>query len=129
MQITKRWKKLRAWWSTPLGQSFLELEGIELKQILSTVFGYHLLILGEPQFAECVSQSPITHRVWIHPFTTQQENCSPLTARSDKLPILSDSVDVIYLAHCLELIKNPHEVLRESYRSLIPEGHIIVSHF
>lgn len=121
---------MRAWWSSPLGQSFLMTEGLEINKVASRLFGYHLLLLGEPQLMKCVEESPITHRVWIHPETLfDAESVSPLTARFDKLPILADSVDVVYLAHCLEFVNNPHEVLRETFRSLIPEGYTIISGF
>lgn len=125
----KYWRRMRDWWSSPLGQSFLAIETEEVKKVVPKLFGYHLLILGEPQLIQCISESPITHRVWIHPQTIAIETGSPLNARPDKLPILSDSVDVVYLAHCLEFINNPHEVLRESFRVLVPEGYVIISGF
>jgi SAM-dependent methyltransferase len=125
----KHWKKLRAWWSTPLGQSFIKAESAQIKKVTPTLFGYHLLLLGEPQLMQCMKESPITHRVWIHPQIEITEDSSALTARLDKLPILTDSVDIVYLAHCLEVINNPHEVLRETFRVLISGGHVIISCF
>src|SRR5205823_3662158 len=58
---------------------------------------------------------------------SQNLNISPLSVRFDKLSIANDSVDVVYLAHCLERIANPHEVLREVFRILLPEGHVIIT--
>lgn len=124
-----RWKKLHDWWTSPLGQSLITAEGIVLKKTMSTLFGYHLLFLGESSFVACVAESPISHRVWIHSDKIFKNECSALTSRHDKLPIISDGIDVVYLAHCLEFIKNPHEVLRETFRVLIPEGHVIISTF
>lgn len=124
-----QWKILREWWSTPLGQAFLERESLEVKETIAKLFGYHLLLLGEPQCIECVKGSLIGHRVWIHPNIVPRDDCSALASRQDKLSILSDSIDVVYLAHCLEFINNPHEALREIFRVLIPEGHVIISSF
>ncbi len=129
LNILKHWKDIRAWWDTPLGQWFLQSEATIVKKCLSSFFGYHFLLLGEPQFIQCVIDSPIHHRIWIHPHTCFHPNSSPIRSRQDKLPLLSDSIDVIYLAHCLEFINNPHEVLRETFRVLIPKGHIIITHF
>jgi SAM-dependent methyltransferase len=134
----KQWQAFRNWLSTPLGQTFLDTEAATVAQLIQTLFGYHLMLMGEPQFVQSILKSPIYHRVWIHPYlnssqitkhqdATQDQNISPLSVRFDKLSIANDSVDVIYLAHCLERIANPHEVLREVYRSLLPEGHVIIT--
>lgn len=129
LNVLKRSKSLRAWWESPLGQAFLSSEKTQVKKMLPQLFGYHLLVLGEPVFIQCVQDSPMTHRVWIHPYTSVSEGGSALISRHDKLSIISDGVDLVYLAHSLESIKNPHEVLREVFRVLIAEGHVIISNF
>ena len=45
------------------------------------------------------------------------------------MPVLSDSIDVIVLSHILEFSNNPHELLREIERTLIPEGHVVILGF
>jgi SAM-dependent methyltransferase len=122
-------KALRTWLSEPLGQSLLEEETQQLAPRIEKLFGYHLLVLGEPQFLSCMTSSPILHRVWVHPEIAASTEGNPLNARQDKLPIISDEIDVVFLAHCLEAIHNPHEVVREAYRVLKPEGHIIITGF
>lgn len=129
MQNLKDFKKLYAWWAGDLGQIFLQAEAGVVKEIIATLFGYHLLLLGEPLFSKCISESTITHKVCIHPDEHLQNQCSVLRTRYDKLPILADSIDVAYLAHCLEFVDNPHEVLREIFRVLIPEGYVVISNF
>lgn len=127
--LSTHWQKLRAFWSSPLGQIFINTEQAFIKKNIDNLFGYHLLLLGEPQFINCVLDTAILHRVWIHTEISKQENNSPLRARQDKLPILGDSIDLVYLAHCLEFSNNPHEILREAYRVLIPEGHVLICGF
>lgn len=122
-------KRLSAWLNTPLGQSFLNSEVKEIEEAVNPLFGYHLLMLGEPAFIKGISQSLIRHQIWGHLDAFARQDCSALKTRQDKLPILADSIDVVYLAHCLEFINNPHEVLREVYRVLIGEGHVIISGF
>ncbi len=129
MKISSRFKKYRAWWKTPLGNAYILSENQAVKKVLPTLFGYHLLVLGESNFVECVIESPIHHRIWISRDARALSECSSVTSRHDKLPIISDGIDLVYLAHCLEFIKNPHEVLRETFRVLIPEGHVIISNF
>jgi len=47
----------------------------------------------------------------------------------DQLPIESDSVDVVVLHHVLDFSPNPHQVLKEVNRILIPRGHVIIVGF
>ena len=44
-------------------------------------------------------------------------------------PLASQSVDLVALPHVLEGHPNPHEVLREVERVLIPEGQVVLSGF
>ncbi len=124
-----RWKSFRHFLSEPLGRTLLGSEAKEMDKVVKKLFGYHLLMLGDLAFVEGLKSSPIFHRVWIHPNIIQTSDIIPLAARQDKLPIQSDEVDLVYLAHCLEFIRNPHEALREAYRVLRPEGHVIISCF
>ncbi len=129
LNIPKQWKRLRVWWDSALGSAFLAAEAEQLKKMLPPLFGYHLLVLGEPVFLQCVQGSAITHRVAVHAYPGFSKTESTLTSRHDKLCIASESVDVVYLAQCLAFINNPHEVLRETFRVLMPQGHVIISNF
>ncbi len=46
-----------------------------------------------------------------------------------QLPILGNCADLVLLPHVLEFSDNPHQVLREVSRILMPEGHVIVAGF
>lgn len=137
--VPKQWKAMRQWLTTPLGEAFLMAEARYVEKSSKTLFGLHLLLLGEPQFGLGVLKNPISHRVWVHPKVSENsgnskepgisDNLSAVSGRQDKLPILSDEIDLVYLAHCLEYLPNPHEVLREANRVLRPEGHVIISLF
>jgi SAM-dependent methyltransferase len=48
---------------------------------------------------------------------------------AERLAVATDSLDVVLLSHVLEFSEQPHEVLREVDRILIPEGHVIVVGF
>jgi SAM-dependent methyltransferase len=45
------------------------------------------------------------------------------------LPIATDSLDVVLLPHVLEFADDPHQVLREIDRVLMPEGHVVIFGF
>jgi SAM-dependent methyltransferase len=46
-----------------------------------------------------------------------------------RLPLASQSVDLLVLPHILEFCADPHQVLREAERVLMPEGRIVISGF
>ena len=45
------------------------------------------------------------------------------------LPVATDTLDVLLLPHVMEFVDQPHEVLREADRTLIPEGHLVIVGF
>ena len=45
------------------------------------------------------------------------------------LPIASDSVDLVILMHHLSNTSEPHAMLRETFRILIPEGKLLIIDF
>jgi ubiquinone/menaquinone biosynthesis C-methylase UbiE len=45
-----------------------------------------------------------------------------LYARSHELPIATQSVDLVVLPHVLEFAEEPHAILREVDRVMMPEG-------
>lgn len=123
------WKKLRAWLKTPLGTALVSEEKKIIQKKILKIFGFHLVFLGAPTFLNCIHQSPILHHVWVDPHAVKRKDCVSVIARQDKLPILSDDIDFVFLAHGLEFTKNPHEVLREVYSILKPEGQLIITGF
>ncbi|MBI5462392.1 MAG: methyltransferase domain-containing protein [Gammaproteobacteria bacterium] len=48
---------------------------------------------------------------------------------SQAFPLATDSLDTIILPHTLEYAAQPHEVLREVDRCLVPEGHVLILGF
>lgn len=121
---------LSQWWATPLGQAFIVEEQRVLQPLMASSLGTHALLVGDSSFIPILAQSPILHRTWI-PLETQSTvvGIAPLMTRQDKLSIASESIDLVYLAHCLGLANNPHEVLREVFRVLKPEGYLLIANF
>ena len=136
MYLPKNWQQLRNWLKTDLGQYVLKQEAESLQKTLKNLFGCNLLILGEPEFCMISSylqeQYKNINQFILHPLLVANDKSATvmgISARQDKLPIYSDSMDVVILPHILEMVVNPHEVLRESYRVLRPEGKIIIIGF
>jgi SAM-dependent methyltransferase len=117
------------WLFSPLGSAFLEQEKKEVSSLIDSFEGEYILNVGEEPFLAGTKGSKITNKLWIDLHAFAVDEGFSIVGRADKLPITNDKIDLVYLAHCLGSSKNPHEMLRESYRVLVPEGHIIISGF
>lgn len=114
---------LHDWFRTPLGRYLLEREQACIDRMVSDVFGFNALQMGLPQ-VDFLRSSRIPFR-----FTADVEGNVQLRSEPCNLPIASQSIDLLILPHVLEFSANPHQVLREVERVLIPEGHVIISGF
>ncbi|MGD2138595.1 MAG: methyltransferase domain-containing protein [Gammaproteobacteria bacterium] len=126
--MTFRAAALRGWYRRPLGRLLAEAELTALGKQLPNLFGYHLMVI-DPPWEECrLKDSRIPHHV-IQSVEPSTLPAAGLAGYTDDWPILTDSVDAIVLPHTLELSRDPHQVLREADRSLIPDGHLVILGF
>lgn len=124
------WAQLQRWYETPMGQRLQQLELQWLEQILPNLFGYHLLQVGYLGQTDLTASSRISHRMVMSASSnTLPGHAVQLCGQAERLPIESDSVDVVLLPHVLEFSRQPHEVLREVDRILVPEGHVVSMNF
>jgi len=118
------------WYTEGVAAKIIEAEKEELEIILAKLYGYHLVFIGDSGLTPLVETSLISHRVLINPQATAvSPTMSSLPSEIESLPLRTDSVDVVVLSHTLEHALNPHEVLREAHRVLIPEGHLVITGF
>lgn len=135
----KRWFKnnqfctsragLRRWYGEPLGRRLFEIEQRKLDAILPNLFGYHLLQVGCMVDEDMLGASRISHRIVVDVADGSSVAVICLQGQPDRLPVASDSVDVVVLPHTLEYEADPHQALREVDRILIPEGHVVILGF
>ena len=114
---------LKEWFETPLGQYLLEKERAWLDDVTPDIFGFHALQLGLPE-CDLLRESRIAHRLRVAP-----SDSPDLYARCHELPIATQSVDLVLLPHVLEFADEPHAVLREVDRIMMPEGRLLILGF
>lgn len=119
-------QSLQAWYASFLGQQLASAERKVLDILLPDLFGYHLIQLGNHGNADLCAGSRVSNCVVI---STNMQELAGLYADGERLPLASESVDVFVLPHTLEFHPNPHALLREVDRVLIPEGHIVILSF
>jgi SAM-dependent methyltransferase len=94
---------------------------------LKRQFGYFSLQIGTPySLSEAFDKCPISCKTSI---AEQVSDGGQLIADWENLPIRDDAVDLVVLAHSLELIKDPYALLREVERVLIADGRVIILGF
>jgi SAM-dependent methyltransferase len=116
-------RPLSEWLATPQGRYVLDWELMQFAHATEDVFGYRAIQAGLPGL-DFLHASRIPFRR-----TLALEPGAALAADPMQLPLANQSVDLVVLPHALESTLDPHRVLREAERVLIPEGHIVVSGF
>lgn len=123
-------QRLRAWCRASPGKPLWEAERAELDTLLPDLFGYHVLQVGCLGVEDLLTTSRVLHRMVLDQEAVPvPDGISLVRGRADALPIANDSLDVLVLPHTLEFEDDPHQVLREMERTLIPEGHIVIVGF
>ena len=118
---------MQAWFREPPGSLLAGVEKAVFDRIVPDLFGYHLVQIGGLGELQPAANSRIHHRVRVDLGGNPAD--ASLSAEADALPFASDSVDVVLLPHVLEFEPRPHDALRETFRILAAEGHLLVSVF
>ena len=111
------------WFATPLGQYLLQREQSYFDRAVADVFGYNALQLGLPGL-DLLRASRISYRLSV-----DANGGAGLRADFRDLPVASNSIDLVMLPHVLEFSANPHQVLREVARVLVPEAQVVIACF
>jgi SAM-dependent methyltransferase len=122
----------KSWLQTESGKALIETERLAIEPWICHAFGYHTLLLGEPEWAACLKEHPIQHTIWLHPDNILPDlglGLSSLKADWHEMPLDADSIDMVFLAHVLEQDAGSVDILREAYRVLLPQGHLVLSTF
>ncbi|UOM36112.1 class I SAM-dependent methyltransferase [Acuticoccus sp. I52.16.1] len=124
--------QLSAFYLTPLGRIARQIVSAEVRSVWPDVRGERVVGLGHatpylrPFLGEAervVSVMPAAEGVLHWP--PEGPNVTSL-AYEDRLPLPDNSIDKLLIIHLLETTKDPHEVLREAWRVLVPAGRVLV---
>jgi SAM-dependent methyltransferase len=136
---------LSHWLQTPPGRYLLDWERTQFDLAVADVFGYHALQLGLPEL-DTLASNRMPHR-WLGlpeellPDTEDPAELLPdalleqppgnprvaLITDAAALPFSAASLDLVVLPHTLELSADPHHVLREVERVLVPDGRVVIA--
>ncbi|MEI6895565.1 MAG: methyltransferase domain-containing protein [Colwellia sp.] len=114
-----------SWQALPNGEVIKKAIEQELAPWWQKFFGYHLIKLGALSNEISISDCTIKHQVAF----SANKDCTDVIGAIDDLPIQEHSVDVCLLSHVLEFSVDPHHVIREANRVLIPNGYMVLTGF
>jgi len=114
---------LQEWFTTPLGQYLLEKERAYLDEVTPDIFGFHALQVGMPE-VDLLRENRITHKLRV-----ARAGPPDVFAQCHELPFATHSIDLVLLPHVLEFTEEPHAILREVDRVMMPEGRLVIVGF
>lgn len=129
---------LAHWYHTPPGCALREWQLQHCDRAVADCFGFHAVQIGADSLP-FLRNSRIRHRFIASVDGQVYPPCSPgqgheeierlLVLEPHALPFATDSVDLVVLPHTLEASADPHAVLGEVARVLVPEGHLVLFGF
>ena len=112
---------LSEWFESPAGQYILDWELDTCDEAVADVFGFHAVQLGLPG-CDFLRANRIPLRAVLG-------HGGDVGADYTALPLASGSIDLLVLPHVLDFSADPHQILREVERVLMPEGQVVICGF
>lgn len=114
---------LEVWLQGPQGRYILAWEQARIDAVVADLFGYNAIQLGLPQ-CDLLANNRI-------PLRQVADDSGKVDVLCDlrQLPFAAHSIDLIVMPHVLEFHQDPHQILREVERVLIPEGEVLMTGF
>ncbi|MDX3904713.1 MAG: methyltransferase domain-containing protein [Pigmentiphaga sp.] len=124
--------ELAAWLATDPGRYALAWEQARLDEAVSDVFGFYAMQGGLPQL-DALRANRMAFKGYVAE-SLPAEGLRPnwnafVVADLEALPFDAQSLDLLVLPHTLECSSDPHRLLREAERVLIPEGRLVITGF
>jgi len=116
-------QSLSEWFATPQGGYVQAREQAYFDRTVSDIFGYNALQLGLPEHDFLRSS-----RMPLH-FSAGNQAGNNVRVCCAELPFDTACLDLVLMPHVLEFSENPHQILREVERVLMPEGSLVISGF
>jgi SAM-dependent methyltransferase len=97
----------------------------KIDAVIDDLFGYNALQLGLPQL-QLLAHNRIPLRQIVG-----EPGSGAVNVLCDlrELPFAANSIDLVVMPHVLEFHDDPHQVLREVERILIPDGQLVITGF
>ncbi|MEN9464676.1 MAG: hypothetical protein RL217_857 [Pseudomonadota bacterium] len=117
------------WLESKAASRLMVLESGWLRHWVKQLRGQHLLYLGVDPNPKFLKSSRAVHRFRLGlPWSDSRAQVQALI-EEDAWPLSDACVDVIVLQHAIDMSTQPHQLLREATRCLVPNGYLIIMGF
>ena len=116
-------------YQTAKGVELLREESTLLNHSLTRIFGYFMVQVGQTCQQDLLKESRVSFKVLVDCTKPVNPVHEFVKADIDYLPFKRQSVDVVFLPHTLETVKDPYHLLRQVDKMILPEGSLIISGF
>jgi SAM-dependent methyltransferase len=117
------------WLRTTLGQALLSQEMRVVEEAFDGIFGEQCLQIGRWGDDRAFLRFARTQRSLCIAATPGAGAGPGAVGEPHRLPVASDSVDLVLLPHTLDFSERQHAILREVHRVLRSDGHLVVLGF
>jgi SAM-dependent methyltransferase len=114
---------IEEWLGTPQGSYVMAWEQEKIDTVVDDLFGYNALQFGLPQL-QLLARNRIPLRQIVGKSGAVNVLCD-----LRELPFAANSIDLVVMPHVLEFHDDPHQILREVERILIPDGQLVITGF
>tara|TARA_R110002012_G_scaffold315356_1_gene529111 strand:- start:1980 stop:2729 length:750 start_codon:yes stop_codon:yes gene_type:complete len=124
--LDKKPRYPRSWSMLPSGAERKAIVESELDIITQQFFGYHLVKVGNLSSELTLSKCSIKHCVNM---VAKEHESAGMRSLSRDMALKESSVDGFVLAHELDFAQDPHQILREVDRAIMPDGDLVIVGF
>jgi SAM-dependent methyltransferase len=111
------------WLDSPQGHYVMAWEKARINAMVADIFGYNAIQLGLPKF-DLLAENRIPLRQ-----LAGESGAVDVLCDLRELPFSANSIDLVVMPHILEFHDDPHQILREVERVLIPDGQLLITGF
>ena len=116
----------RSWSALPNGAERKAMVENELEHITQQFFGYHLVKVGNLSSEVSLTKCSIKHCVNM---VAKAHDAAGMRSLSREMALKESSVDGFVLVHELDFAQDPHQILREVDRAIMPDGDLAIVGF
>ncbi|MCP4791346.1 MAG: class I SAM-dependent methyltransferase [Gammaproteobacteria bacterium] len=119
-------QKLEQWLRGPLGQILLEVEERALSNHLQHCYGVYRIHVGPGAYSSSVLNANMPRTILLGANASMG---TEVIMDPHNLPLANDSVQALVIQHVFDISQDPHDILREAARVVMPGGRMIICGF
>jgi len=124
-----RVRAMDLWFRHLPGALLVEAELLQLKGILPQMRGNYVLQIGGVSDLSLLKQCPIAHKYYVGLQPASHHEGWRVQTDLQSLPIMPNSIDAVVLAHMLEFVDEPLQLLNEIDLALNESGQLVIMGF